>query len=64
MIPVTPCHCADPGCPAHPATSTCPRSAAKSRGGRIICRIDMDDRFGTKVCRACAEDAMDSGVFR
>jgi hypothetical protein len=27
-------------------------------------RIDMEDATGTRMCAGCAEDALESGVFR
>ena len=29
-----------------------------------VFRVDMDDRTGTAFCWPCAEDAMQSGLFR
>ena len=52
------CECSDPGCPAHSGVSECSR-----RGVVTVYRIDMEDESGTRMCRACSEDAMDSGVF-
>lgn len=52
------CGCADPGCPVHPGSSSCTRG-----GTRVVRRIDMEDRTGTRMCAACAEDALASGVF-
>lgn len=52
------CECSDPGCPAHEGKSECTRIATTT-----VYRIDMDDRTGTRMCRECAEDAMESSVF-
>jgi hypothetical protein len=58
----TPCECADGGCPVgHRGRSTC---AASTRGGLTLFRVDMEDRTGTRMCAACADDAMSSGLFR
>jgi hypothetical protein len=52
------CECADPGCPVHKGTD-CGIVA------RLVTvrRSDMDDVTGTRMCPACAEDALESGVF-
>ena len=51
-----PCECSDPGCPVHDGAS-CDGAARTS-----LRRVDMD--YGRiAFCAACAEDAMDSGVF-
>jgi hypothetical protein len=52
------CECGDPGCPVHKGTSNCPNLSS-----RKVFRSDMEDRSGTRMCNACADDAMDSGVF-
>jgi hypothetical protein len=54
------CECTDPGCPVHKGKSEC------SHFGRVVTlyRVDMEDETGTRMCRACAEDAMESGLFR
>lgn len=52
------CECADPGCPAHKGKSTC-----TGAGHQILRRVDMDDRTGTRMCKACAADAYESGLF-
>jgi hypothetical protein len=54
----TPCECADPGCPAHKNSSKCNGLATI-----ILYRIDMNDATGTAMCDACADDALESGVF-
>lgn len=53
------CECSDPGCPAHMGKSECTRNAVS-----VVRRVDMEDG-NTKLamCRACAEDALSSGVF-
>lgn len=56
-----PCECADPGCAHHKGASTCPKPHT---GARLLFRVDMDDRTGTVFCDACADDALDSGLFR
>ena len=53
------CECADPGCPIHRGVSHCGESAVVT-----LKRIDMEDRAGTMMCRACADDALESGLFR
>jgi hypothetical protein len=53
------CECTDPGCPVHKG-SYC---ANKSRTITVY-RVDMEDKTGTRMCRECANDALDSGVFR
>lgn len=52
------CECSDPGCPAHSGKSECERISVTT-----VYRSDMEDRTGTRMCRACMEDAMESGVF-
>ncbi len=52
------CECSDPGCPEHKGESECPNNARTT-----VFRSDMEDRTGTPVCHACAEDCLDSGVF-
>lgn len=52
-----PCKCSDPGC--HFCHGNCPRAAVTN-----VVRIDMEDETGTQVCRACAEDCFESGLFR
>jgi hypothetical protein len=53
------CKCSDPGCPVHPNPGPC-----KNLARRTVKRIDMQDETGTRMCRRCAEDALESGVFR
>lgn len=53
------CECGDSGCPVHKGHNTC-----HNAGYVTVRRIDMDDgqtRF--RMCRGCAQDALDSGVF-
>ena len=54
----THCECSDPGCPVHKGSSHCPNKST----GKVY-RSDMEDRSGTAMCRGCASDALDSGVF-
>jgi hypothetical protein len=51
------CECADAGCLAHEGLG-CHELATT-----ILYRVDMDDLSGTAFCEACAEDAMESGLF-
>lgn len=51
------CQCADPGCPH--CAGHCKQVAIVA-----VLRVDMEDRTGTPVCRKCAEDCMESGLFR
>lgn len=53
-----PCECSDPSCPVHGAVS-CGEEAETT-----VYRVDMDDETGTEMCRGCADDALESGVFR
>ena len=53
------CECSDPGCQAHPGESECKRGARA-----LLLRIDINDSDGTAMCRECASDALDSGLFR
>lgn len=53
----TSCECSDPGCPE--CKGKCTRAAVVA-----VLRVDMDDRTGTPVCRQCADDCLDSGLFR
>lgn len=53
------CECADRECPEHRGTSECFNGALR----KPLKRIDMEDHSGTLMCEACAEDAMQSGVF-
>jgi hypothetical protein len=53
------CECSDPGCPVHKGAEVCLNRAAFS-----LRRIDMEDgQTKIRFCRACANDALDSGVF-
>lgn len=56
--PKRPCRCSDPGCPVHKGKSTCAKA-----GVLVLRRVDMDDRTGTRMCRECAADALESGLF-
>lgn len=51
------CKCSDPNCPK--CKGKCANKAVT-----VVIRIDMDDRTGTPVCRACADDCLDAGIFR
>jgi hypothetical protein len=54
-----PCECSYPGCPAHKGQSECPNRASVT-----VRRLDMGDgQTGFAFCEACADDALDSGVF-
>ena len=53
------CDCTDPGCPAHGGVSQC-RTAAAVRLRRVDWGIDAGY---LRMCQACADDAMESGVF-
>jgi len=50
------CECRDPGCP-------CCQGRCQQRAVTVLVRIDMEDQTGTAMCRQCAEDALDSGLF-
>lgn len=55
----TQCECSDPGCKAHEGKSECTRKAVTT-----VSRYDYEidgDHF--RFCRACADDAIESGVF-
>lgn len=52
------CGCCDPGCNVHDGFNSC-RNEAKV----TVYRTDMLDVSGTKMCRKCAMDALESGVF-
>jgi len=52
------CACSDPGCEVHEGKSECTHNAVT-----VVVRMDMEDRTGTPMCRACANDALESGVF-
>lgn len=52
------CDCTDRYCPAHTGRPVCKRKSVL-----LVHRIDMEDESGTAMCRKCAEDALDSGVF-
>lgn len=56
--PTHKCECSDPGCPEHKGTSQCSNNATET-----VFRIDMEDRTGTRVCKACADDCFNSGLF-
>lgn len=55
-VDIRACECADPGCPA--CTGKCKRPSVLT-----LWRVDMADRSGVRVCEACGEDCMESGVF-
>jgi hypothetical protein len=50
------CQCSDPGCPV--CKGSCGHRAITS-----VLRVDIEDKTGTPMCRACAGDAMESGLF-
>jgi hypothetical protein len=53
------CECTDPGCPVHKGEAECEHS-----GVVTVRRIDMEDgNTKFRMCRACANDCLDSGVF-
>ena len=52
------CECEDRQCPAHLGEN------CKEIGKILLFRIDMDDASGTLFCERCAEDALESGLFR
>lgn len=52
------CECADKGCPVHCGTPKCSNLTSTR-----VYRVDMEDRIGTRMCAACAEDAAQSGLF-
>lgn len=54
----TNCQCTDPGCPVHKGKSECSHKAVS-----VLRRVDMEDKTGTPMCRACADDALESGLF-
>ena len=54
-----PCECVDKNCSSHRG-KTCASYSAKT----ILHRVDMDDVSGTMFCPPCADDAMESGLFR
>ena len=51
------CQCADSLCPVHRGTD-CDLPAT-----RTLYRVDMEDLTGTSFCEACANDALQSGLF-
>lgn len=51
------CEDGDPGCKA--CHGQCERRATV-----CLVRIDFEDKWGTMLCRPCADDALDSGFFR
>lgn len=55
---IIPCECSDSGCTAHRGKAYCNKKA-----NTILYRIDMEDETGVSFCNACADDAMESGVF-
>jgi hypothetical protein len=57
--PKVSCQCSDPGCPVHAGKSSCTHRAITA-----LVRVDMEDITGTAFCRACADDAFESGLFR
>ena len=55
------CECIDHGCAAH-RNSTC-SEREDARASVNLRRVDMHDVTGTNFCRACADDAHESGLF-
>ncbi len=53
------CECADPGCPVHLGKSNCELPPIMR-----LYRIDWEDTLGTRFCRECGVDALESGLFR
>lgn len=53
------CECSDPNCPVSHETSQC----CGKRVDTILYRTDMEDRTGVAFCKACADDAFESGLF-
>jgi len=59
MTTKTQCECCDKGCPEHEGFSECNKKATTR-----VRRIDMEEGLTVfYMCQACAEDAMESGVF-
>jgi len=57
--PVT-CQCGDRLCSAkHAGSQVCAFEATCQ-----LYRVDMEDEWGTPYCRPCADDALESGLFR
>ena len=53
------CECCDPRCPVHGGISEC-----KYKAVTRVRRIDMEDGKTTfNMCKRCAVDALESGVF-
>ena len=57
MTTKNPCECRDPGCPC------CHGSCTKAKRFTLV-RVDMEDDTGTNMCAGCADDALESGLFR
>lgn len=51
------CECGDPGCPV--CAGSC-----ENRATVVLVRVDMEDCDGTCMCAGCADDALESGLFR
>ena len=51
------CKCGDSGCPV------C-RGSCENRPTIVLVRVDMEDYNGTCMCAGCANDALESGLFR
>lgn len=56
------CQCGDPMCPVPHGRETC-EGRCTDTADITLYRVDMLDETGTRFCAACAEDAMDSGLF-
>jgi len=59
------CGCFDNGCKANHGRACLTRidPLAGDGSGETLYRVDMQDDTGTLFCRACADDAMESGLF-
>lgn len=57
------CECSDPGCPVH-IGENCQNWSIPEEPGEILYRVDMEDKTGVAFCQDCADDAMESGLFR
>lgn len=52
------CECADKLCPVHNGKSSCEKNSVTT-----LYRVDMEDHTGTKFCRGCADDSLESDLF-
>lgn len=53
------CECVDSMCPVHEGINDC-----KNKRKYLLMRIDMYDKSGVWMCNECADDALNSGLFR